>query len=80
MLKISLKALRINAELTQEDVAENVEVTKRTVQNWESGKSAPDLKQIQKLCVLYNCSLDDIFLPDNIAKSEKRKEVIKSEN
>ena len=69
-MQVSLKAMRINARLTQEVVADGIGITKKTLQNWENGVSAPDAIQFARLCNLYGCSRDDIFLPDNLAKSE----------
>ena len=69
-MQVSLKAMRINSKLTQNDVAERVNVTVKTVQNWENNISTPDAIQFAKLCNIYQCSRDDIFLPDSLAKSE----------
>lgn len=69
-MQVSLKAMRINSNLKQNEVAERVGVTVKTVQNWENNVSAPDAIQFAKLCKMFQCSRDDIFLPDNLAKSE----------
>lgn len=62
-LKISLAAARVNAEMTQEDVAKEMHVSKNTVVNWEKGKSEPTISQSRKLSKLYNMPLEYIFLP-----------------
>lgn len=69
-MKVSLKALRVNSELTQNEVAEKLGVRRETVMSWESYKTSPDVSTVLKLCKIYNCTLDDIFLPDQLAKSE----------
>lgn len=69
-MKISLKGLRVNANLTQLEVADKLGVTKETISNWENGKTSPDAVMLLKLCGVYKCSLDSIFLPDKLAKSE----------
>ncbi len=69
-MQVSLKAMRVNTGLTQNEVASLMGVTPKTIQNWESGISAPDAVQFARLCRNYNCSRDDIFLPDELAKSE----------
>ena len=38
-----LKDVRIQAGLTQEQVAEKIMVSRQTVSNWENGKSLPDI-------------------------------------
>lgn len=63
-LMISLAAARVNAGLTQDDVASRLHVGKQTVVNWEQGKSEPKVSQGKQLSELYNMPLDNIiFLP-----------------
>lgn len=62
-LQISLAAARVNAKMTQEDVAKEMHVSKNTVVNWERGTSEPSISQGRKLSELYNIPLDYIFLP-----------------
>nr|DAO04851.1 MAG TPA: Helix-turn-helix XRE-family like protein [Caudoviricetes sp.]DAR57626.1 MAG TPA: Helix-turn-helix XRE-family like protein [Caudoviricetes sp.] len=62
-LKISLKAARANANLTQADVAKALRKSKQTVVNWENGKTEIDLGNLQALCNLYSLTVDDILLP-----------------
>lgn len=69
-MQVSMKAMRVNSEMKQSDVAERLGVTVKTLQNWENGVSAPDAIQFAQLCRIFGCSRDDIFLPDNLAKSE----------
>lgn len=64
--KFSLKALRVNKNLTQTETAEKLGITKTTVCNWENGKSFPNVKQIKMIEDLYGVQYDDIiFLPNN---------------
>jgi transcriptional regulator with XRE-family HTH domain len=51
--KISLKAARVNAKLTQEDVAKAIGKSKVTVAFWESGKTKITASDFIKLCELY---------------------------
>lgn len=62
-LQISLAAARVNAGLTQEDVAKAMKVGKQTVVNWEKGNSEPKMSQSRKLSELYGIPIDNIFLP-----------------
>lgn len=64
MLKISLEAARINAGLTQKEVASVLKVSNRTVGNWENYISSPTIAQAEQLCALYKIPYDNIsFLP-----------------
>ena len=61
-IQISLAAARVNAGMTQEQVAKEMNVSKNTVINWEKGIiKGPAL---HALCSLYNIPIDNIFLPD----------------
>ena len=52
--KISLAAARVNANMTQSDVAEKMGVAKQTVVNWEKAKVTPKPAQFEMMCRLYN--------------------------
>ena len=69
--KISLAAARVNAGLTQNDVAQALKVGKQTVVSWEKGKSEPKMSQSRQLSELYKMPLDYIFLPKNQIKIDK---------
>lgn len=61
-MKVSLQAARVNAKLTQSDVAKRLRKNKQTIVNWENGKTEIDKANFEALCRLYNCKMDDIFL------------------
>lgn len=64
ILQITLAAARVNAGMTQEDVAQQMHVGKQTVVNWEKGKTEPTVSQGQKLSNLFKIPMDNlIFLP-----------------
>jgi transcriptional regulator with XRE-family HTH domain len=62
-LKISLKAARVNANLSQEEVARKMKKSKVTINNWENGKTEIDYGNLNELCRLYSVTMDDILLP-----------------
>lgn len=63
-MKISttLKQKRIELKLSQNEVAEQLFVTRQTISNWENDRSYPDLENLVLLSQLYNFSLDELFL------------------
>lgn len=75
-----LKDARTNAGLTQEQVAEEIMVSRQTISNWENGKSLPDIISIMNLSDLYQISIDELLKgdPKMKAKLEKDKTVAKS--
>lgn len=63
VIQISLAAARVNAKLTQEDVAKRMKIGKRTIINWEKGVSVPSFADMKMLSDIYGIPLDNIFLP-----------------
>ena len=62
-IQISLAAARVNARLTQEEVAKRMKVSKRTIINWEKGIVIPSFANINTLSAIYEIPEDNIFLP-----------------
>ena len=60
MLKDNLVQLRKLKQLTQEDVAEKVGVTRQAVAKWESGETVPDLERSRLLAEMFGVTLDDL--------------------
>lgn len=60
-LKISLAAARVNANMTQEQAAKSMHVSKSTIVSWEKGVTCPDISQAMRLSDLYAIPMDSIF-------------------
>ncbi len=56
----NLKNFRKAAKLTQEQVAEKLNVSRQSVAKWESGDALPDIENCIALAKLYNVTLDDL--------------------
>ena len=56
-----IKNARIQANFTQEQVAEALSVSRQTISNWETGKTYPDIVSVVKMSDLYNISLDRLL-------------------
>lgn len=68
-MKIKLAAARVNAGLTQKQVAEALNVSNNTVVAWENGTTEPKITQAKALSVLFNMPIDNIiFLPEESNK------------
>lgn len=59
-----LKNARIKAEFTQEKAAEEIDVSRQTISNWENEKSYPDIISVIALSDLYSVSLDELLKGD----------------
>ena len=58
---MSFKGARMLANLTQEQVAMSLGLSRTTVSMWESGESKPRTEKLVALARLYNCTVDDLL-------------------
>ncbi len=56
----NLTALRRLSRRTQEDVAEQIGVSRQALAKWESGETLPDIERSRLLAQLYGVSLDEL--------------------
>ena len=54
--------LRRDKKLSQEEVAEKLNVTRQTVSKWETNQSMPDFDKVVPLCELYGITPDELFI------------------
>ncbi len=62
-IQISLAAARVNAKMTQADIAGKMCISKQTIVNWENGRVIPKQAQLEMMCRIYHIPVDCIFLP-----------------
>lgn len=60
---MSLKALRVNAGLTQQDVADRLGVSRTTVIDWENNEKRPKELAVYALAYLYDTDIDNMRIP-----------------
>ncbi|ARJ25263.1 transcriptional regulator (plasmid) [Bacillus mycoides] len=60
-MKNHVKIARVKADLTQQQLADAVGITRQTVSLIEKGKYNPSLKLCLQICYAVNANLDDIF-------------------
>lgn len=66
MMKISIRAARVNIGLSQKEAAERLGVSNKTLGNWENGITFPPADKIPAICELYGVPYDHLnFLPNN---------------
>ena len=67
--------------LSQEELAEKIYVTRQSISNWENGKTYPDIHSLLLLSSLFGISLDQLVKGDiEIMKEEIKKEEIAKMN
>lgn len=54
--------------LTQEALANQLNVTRQTVSKWENNETKPDLESVQKLCAILDLKMEDFKLPTKVKK------------
>lgn len=59
--KITLAAARVNAGYNQEEAAKELNISKSTIQNYETGASVPSWDMVKKIEKLYAFPSDYIF-------------------
>lgn len=64
--KITLEACRVNVKLKQQELANELGVSRATVWNWENGKTSPTSVQLQKISKITGIPMDLIFLPSTL--------------
>ncbi|WP_339254823.1 helix-turn-helix transcriptional regulator [Sporosarcina sp. FSL W8-0480] len=63
-MKNLIKDMRTEMGLTQDDLAEKLEVSRQTIISLEKGRYNPSLILAFKIAKLFNCKIEDIFQPE----------------
>ncbi len=77
----NLKNLRKSKKLSQEDLAEKIQVSRQSVSKWETGDAYPSMNNILELCKIFHCHINDLvndsILDIDSLDDEVRENVIK---
>ncbi len=69
-----LKMLRKENNLTQEELAEKLNVSRQAITKWESGDGTPDIENLKQISILFNTTIDELVKEDkNITTEIKEK-------
>lgn len=66
-----LPKLRKENNLSQEQLADRLGVSRQAVSKWESGSSYPDMDKMIQICNILNCTLEDL-LDDGVIKQNSK--------
>lgn len=67
----NLQFLRhLRGNMTQEDLAEKMNISRQTVSKWELDAAQPEMDKAIELCRLFNCSLDNLFRDEMVTCGE----------
>ena len=60
----NLKKIRKEHNLSQEQLAEKLNVSRQSVSKWESNQAYPEMDKMVQLCKLFNLNMDDLLNQD----------------
>jgi len=60
----NLKIIRKNNNMSQEQLAELVQVSRQAVSKWENGEAYPEMNNILLLCKIFNCQINELVHAD----------------
>ncbi len=69
-LSKQIKKYRLEANLSQDELAEKIFVSRQTISNWENDKSYPDVKSLLLVSEVFQISLDNLIKGD-VARMRK---------
>ena len=73
-----ISKLRKENNMTQHVLAEKLNVTDRTISNWETGRRLPDISILKELSVIFSVTIDEIIYGKKIVKEEIQKKLVDS--
>lgn len=59
-MSLSLKAVRVNAGLTQEEACKKIGISKSTLISYEKGKTKPTIELAKKMSEVYEMPIENI--------------------
>lgn len=72
-----LKTLPESSNLSQEDVANKLKISRQSISKWELGDAVPDIGKLMELSKIYNVSLDYLVGRDSSEKVKNTKEALR---
>lgn len=77
MVGKNIKKAREAKGISQEQLAERLNVTRQAVSNWERGKTEPDIQMLQQLSEVLEVSVEELIYGESTAKEKTRNWSIK---
>lgn len=55
-----LKKFRTDLDMKQEELADKIGVSQKTISSWEVGRSEPTMREVAKLCKVLDCTVEEL--------------------
>ena len=69
-----LKMLRKESKMTQEQLAEKLNVSRQAITKWEAGDGVPDIENLKQISKVFNITIDELIKEEkNVQIEEKKK-------
>lgn len=68
--------LRKESDMTQEEMAEKLNVNVKSISRWENGNNMPEHSMIVEICKLFNVSVNEFYLGMRVKKAKKIRQII----
>lgn len=75
-MKNKIKELRMKKKLTQEELAEKLNVSRQTISKWELGETNPNINQAKEIAQIFNVSLEELLNEKRINKNIIKKIIL----
>lgn len=72
-LSDNLKRIRKDNNLSQEQLADKLNVSRQSVSKWESGAAYPEMDKVLQICKMFNLNIDELLNQDIKQVNENKK-------
>ena len=69
-METKIRQFRQDIGMTQQELADQLNVTDRAVSHWENGRRLPDYSLLKQLCDVLGISINELFASERIAKED----------
>lgn len=73
LFKEKLKKLRKTQNLTQEQLAEKLNVSRQAITKWETSDGTPDIENLKQISNFFNISIDELIKEENLELKSNKK-------
>jgi len=67
----TIKKIRAEKGMTQEQLAEHLHVTRQAVSNWEQGKTQPDVETLSAMAEVFELPVEELIYGNTVQKESK---------